>query len=509
MPRHDSQVPSIYFWLALIACCIWIFSPAAVIDSENVQDAHHDDFDRRPNLGHCSRLTSESQLKTVMLAFCLLQEVPKELALVPSVETLKLENNDITALPPDMPTSNPNIRVLFLSRNPISTFPMEIARMTRLEMLSLRDCRLEVIPENALPTSLVWLILTNNHLTALPESIGRLTRLRKFMLSGNQIASKGIPTSLASCTSLELIRLAGNSLTKFPSVFQNLNRLSWVALGENPFTSLTSLKETIGMTQIPCIQKETLRNFNEIGSGTSGNVYKCDWQDGTSSTKVVLKKYKSTRGSDGSTVHEIMMMMIAAQLHDKNIVEAIAIERDSCHNYKRKQTASLLDISSKDGIIMPFLGGLKSLGHPPSFSTVTRDTGPYLTCRNGSVVEVCNIALGIGSALSSLHSIGLFHGDIYAHNVLYNATTNVVLLGDFGAAFKTNDHQVMDFMRAAEVRAFAALIDDILSEQSRDTRSKAHLDLLDVVTTVLSSGLNERPDLADLTAQIRRACSAT
>jgi len=79
-------------------------------------------------------------------------------------------------------------------------------------MVAFKANHLTSIHPDALQPQLRWLILTDNNLTKLPDTIGRCTRLQKFMLSGNQLTE--LPDSIANCTNLELIRLSCNQLEK-------------------------------------------------------------------------------------------------------------------------------------------------------------------------------------------------------------------------------------------------------------------------------------------------------
>ena len=50
-----------------------------------------------------------------------------------------------------------------------------------------------------------------------------------------------------------------------------------------------------------------------------------------------------------------------------------------------------------------------------------------------AVATILQIAIGIASAAAYLHTQGIMHGDLYAHNIMTNARGDC-LLGDFGAA---------------------------------------------------------------------------
>jgi hypothetical protein len=60
-----------------------------------------------------------------------------------------------------------------------------------------------------------------------------------------------------------------------------------------------------------------------------------------------------------------------------------------------------------------------SLGGPPSFDTVTRDTYPPGTVRTAA--EIVAVARGLASAGAALHAAGVTHGDMYAHNTLFRS----------------------------------------------------------------------------------------
>ena len=100
-------------------------------------------------------------------------------------------------------------------------------------MIGFRNNQIVKVPENGLPLTTRWLILTDNALTSLPESMGDLNLLQKCMLSGNKLTS--LPQSMSKCHNLELLRIAVNELTELPSTLLSLPKLSWLAYSGNPF----------------------------------------------------------------------------------------------------------------------------------------------------------------------------------------------------------------------------------------------------------------------------------
>ena len=72
------------------------------------------------------------------------------------------------------------------------------------------------------------------------------------------------------------------------------------------------------------------------------------------------------------------------------------------------------------------------LAGPPSLASCSRDVydeGPRLPA-----AVALRIAASIADAGAHLHERGLLHGDLYAHNILWDGTDGNAVLSDFGAA---------------------------------------------------------------------------
>jgi hypothetical protein len=119
--------------------------------------------------------------------------------------------------------------------------------------------------------------------------------------------------------------------------------------------------------------------------------------------------------------------------------------------------------SGANGLVMALIDTqFVTLAGPPSLDSCTRDVyAPELGFEVGALM---GIALGMASAARHLHAQGLMHGDLYAHNILYNAQ-GMALLGDFGAAsfFAPEDPALADALQRIEVRAFACLLEELLA----------------------------------------------
>ena len=126
------------------------------------------------------------------------------------------------------------VQWLTLAKLPISS--EGISKLFSLKRLYLSDNQLTALPDSfGNLTSLEELSLYNNKLTSLPESLANLTSLKRLYLSYNYLTS--FPESLANLTSLEELSLSYNDLTSLPESLGNLTHLERLWLGGNPLSS--------------------------------------------------------------------------------------------------------------------------------------------------------------------------------------------------------------------------------------------------------------------------------
>jgi Protein tyrosine and serine/threonine kinase/Leucine rich repeat len=365
-----------------------------------------------------------------------LTEFPIEIFdLADSLEILNLSDNHLRSLPADLGQLT-KLKIIFLSNNDFEEVPEVLADCPNLSMVGFKSNKIRVLGENVLPLGVRWLILTDNQLEKLPNSIGKLQNLQKLMLAGNQLRS--LPDEMAACQNLELIRLAANRLESLPNWLFSLPRLSWLAYAGNP-CCLANLSPTV-----PSIPWADLTLSDTLGEGASGVISKGVWQSQRQPpTAVAIKIFKGAMTSDGTPADE-MNACLAAGGHP-HLVGALGQICDRPDN--------------RSGLILSLIPpDYQNLGNPPSLDSCTRDTYPAET--SFTVAAILRIAIGIGSATAHLHAQGIMHGDLYAHNILVNASGHS-LLGDFGAA-SSYDPIADVALERLEVRAFGCLLEDLV-----------------------------------------------
>ena len=102
-----------------------------------------------------------------------------------------------------------------------------------------------------------------------------------------------------------------------------------------------------------------------------------------------------------------------------------------------------------------------NLAGPPSLATCTRDV--YAPGTVFTLAAALRLAHGIASAAAHLHSQGILHGDLYAHNILATPA-GAALLGDFGAAsFFDPAGPAAAGLQQVEARAFGCLLEELLA----------------------------------------------
>lgn len=323
-------------------------------------------------------------------------------------------------------------------------------------MVAFKSNHMTSIPENAFPRKLRWLILTDNEIESVPESIGSCERLQKCMLAGNKLVS--LPDSMAKCRKLGLLRLSSNKLAALPGWLFELPELTFLSFAGNP----CSRNEEAGeKTQLETIPWTALQERHLLGEGASGVISAGTWTppvpENAQGIDVAIKLFKGTITSDGSPMDE-MEACIAAGSHE-NLIDPIG--RIDGHPEKRGLVLEL--ISPK----------YKNLGLPPTLQSCTRDAfHPETSFVVGQVIKVLS---GIAGAARQLHERGIAHGDLYAHNILVDGTGHA-LLGDFGAATVYGEGKYEKKLERLEVAAFGLLVEDMLGLVERKIESDELMD---------------------------------
>lgn len=372
---------------------------------------------------------------------CGLKEIPREVFdLADTLEVLNLTGNELSSLPDDLPKLK-KLRILFCSQNAFTHVPAVLGRCESLSMIGFKSNRITSVDAASFPAALRWLILTDNEISELPSSIGACDRLQKLMLSGNRLRS--LPDTLSRCTNLELLRLAANEFEELPTWLFDLPRLCWLAFAGNPISNAAQPSQAT----IRGIAWSEVKLLEKLGEGASGLIHRAEWtpSDRGASRHVAVKLFKGAMTSDGLPGSE-MTASIAAGPHP-NMTEILG--RITGHP------------AAADGLVMSLIGPeFQILAGPPSFESCTRDI--YDPGVSFSSPVALSIARGVAAAAAELHSKGITHGDLYAHNIMWNAHGHS-LLGDFGGAsfYSIEDKATARHLESIEVRAFSHLLTEL------------------------------------------------
>jgi hypothetical protein len=353
-----------------------------------------------------------------------LTEFPPELfGLADTLEVLDLTGNALATLPDDMGRFS-RLRVLFCSGNRFERLPPGLGDCASLSQMGFRGCGLSEVPAESLPPKARWLTLTDNAIEVLPEALGQRPALQKLMLAGNRLSA--LPASLADADRLELLRLASNRLEALPGWLTRLPSLAWLALAGNPRDANRPAPLTAA------IDWAHLRVGALLGEGASGQVFQVALTGAdTSERPWALKLFKGAMTSDGLPESE-MAACLAAGAH-ANLTGALG--RLTGHP------------QGDQGLLMPLLPDQwRVLAGPPSPESCSRDV--YDPALRLDLDVALRIARDVATGAAHLHARDLMHGDLYAHNVLWDGVAGQAVLSDFGGA---------SFMPAGESRAFEPL----------------------------------------------------
>jgi len=406
-----------------------------------------------------------------------LENFPREIFdLSDTLELLDLSGNRLTGLPDDFGRLK-KLRILFLSNNAFTQIPQVLSECPELTMIGFKSNQITLWPEDAMPAKVRWLILTDNRIEKLPDSIGKLKYLQKLMLAGNQIST--LPDTMNHCKNLELIRLSANRLEKLPEWLFTLPRLAWLACAGNPCTSIP-LPDTNTLAEIAW---EDISLHEELGEGASGVISRGAVGD---ENFAAIKIFKGEVTSDGYPADEMSASISAGKHHNLNTPYGKVSEHPE----------------EKEALVFPLIPSIYcNLGNPPNFDSCTRDI--YDEEASFTPSRIVRITSDVISAAVHLHERGINHGDLYAHNILVDKSGHS-LLGDFGAA-TLYDHSLYGrSFEQLEVRAFGCLLEDLLDHcvVEDDIQLDKVKSLEKLKAECMEEVVEKRPSLSEIMIQL-------
>ena len=366
-----------------------------------------------------------------------LTEFPLEiLTLADTLEVLDLSNNKLRFLPNEL-SQLKNLRILFASNNQFEVLPEVLGQCENLEMVGFKANIIKHVPENALPIKLRWLILTDNLIEALPNSLGERPRMQKLALAGNKLTA--LPENMSQLHNLELLRISANNLTHCPDQLLDLPKLAWFAFAGNPFSAAD-----LHIENVPHVSSSSYTLHEVLGQGASGVISKATWTEKVDfPQEVAVKVFKGQVTSDGYPKDELQVCLKVGQ-----------------HNNLVKPLAQVTEPDCLALVMALIPNHYRNLGLPPSLDSCTRDTFP-----EGFTLpprHIDKIISQMQDVYDHLHMNQVCHGDLYAHNTLVDDEGNIIF-GDFGAAsmYHMLSESQQKKIKHIEARALAHFIEDI------------------------------------------------
>ncbi|KAG2686064.1 hypothetical protein I3760_10G158600 [Carya illinoinensis] len=184
--------------------------------------------------------SSLTNLRVLSLSNCnLLGPLNPSLLKLQSLSSIRLDNNDLSAVVPEFFANFTNLTSLRLSSSGLfDTFPEKIFQVPTLEVLDLsNNARLRgSLPDFPQDGNLRTLVLSHTNFSGkLPHSIGNLTMLSRIDFSSCNF-SGSIPTTMANLTRLLYLDMSSNNFTGPIPSFSKAKNLTQINLSHNVLT---------------------------------------------------------------------------------------------------------------------------------------------------------------------------------------------------------------------------------------------------------------------------------
>jgi Protein tyrosine and serine/threonine kinase/Leucine rich repeat len=371
----------------------------------------------------------------------------------------------------------------------LTEFPREIFELAdSLEILDLSGNQLSALP-NDLPRlhKLRVIFCSDNPFTELPEVLGQCQQLSMVGFKANRIshvspkalppllrwliltdnALTELPTEIGQCTHMQKLMLAGNQLKALPPELANCTRLELLRISANQLAELPQWLLQLPRLTWLAFAGNPFAHALEAQALAHAPTPQMDW-------RLLQLQHQLGEGASG-VIHQAVLQTdegeqtVAVKLFKGTVTsdglpecEMAACMHAGVHPNLVSAMARVTEHpENKQALVMPLIAPeFGNLAGPPSLDTCTRDV--YLADKRLDWPATLGIAKAMTSATQHLHARGIVHGDLYAHNILHTAQGDA-LLSDFGAAafFDVNDAALAQGLEKLEVRALGCLLEEL------------------------------------------------
>ena len=408
----------------------------------------------------------------------------------------------------------------------LTEFPREIFELAdSLEILDLSGNQLSALPDD-LPRlhKLRVIFCSDNPFTELPEVLGQCQQLSMVGFKANRIAQvspkalppllrwliltdnalTALPAEIGQCTQMQKLALAGNQLRRLPPELANCSRLELLRISANQLSAFPSWLLTMPrLTWLAyagnpfCEHLESAAIANAPMEHIAWPQLQLQHQLGEGASGVIHQA--TLRTDEGEQTVAVKLFKGAVTSDGLPDCEMAACMHAGAHPHLVSAMARVTEHpDNQQALVMPLIAPeFGNLAGPPSLESCTRDV--YPDGKRMGWHATLRMARGMTAATQHLHARGILHGDLYAHNILHTAKGDA-LLSDFGAAafFDVNDAALAQGLEKLEVRALGCLLEE-LAELCDATSIHT---LKEIAQQCLHDTPAQRPSLAQVCAEL-------
>jgi Leucine-rich repeat (LRR) protein/PKD repeat protein len=233
-------------------------------------------------------------LKTLLLPFCQIRNLPSNFYTLSSLQNLYINNNNLQPTGIAVIGDLPALQVLYIHNNGLTSFPSSFARLATLQTLYAVNNNLSPVPDviKDIP-NLKNLYLTNNNISSLPSwFVGASTHSLNTLELGNNLLTLPLPDSLRYLTNLTSLNLSNNRLQgKLPAYFSVFTKIANLNLSFNKIDS--PLPDLSGWTFLSIAQLQHNNLTGAVPSYLSNNPIRKTYVDLSFNHYDTLAPFKS------------------------------------------------------------------------------------------------------------------------------------------------------------------------------------------------------------------------